>query len=156
MKHGSSLTGSGNVLASASAFSHLQELMVRRGQLINRRATLMRNHHSAAVTEKKLVEVTAEIIAEETRIEEQQMRLEEWDKKIAPRLQDIEYSGNTIARHARYIQANAEALPARPAWEAKARESLGQAEIDLRTALALIQMAQRRYDAMQIISEAAE
>ena len=84
------------------------------------------------------------------------MRLEAWDKRVGPKLQDLEYSGNTIARHARYIQANIKELPARPAWETLARDSLGKAEIELRTALAVVQMAQRQYDAMQIIAEAAE
>lgn len=139
-------TGSGNVLASASVLSRLQELMIKRGQLINRRAALIRGHHSAAVTERKLIEITAEIMEEE-------MRLEDWDKRIGPRLQDLEYSGNTIARHARYIQANIKALPARPAWETLARDSLGKAETDLRVALAVVQAAQRQYDAMQIIAE---
>jgi hypothetical protein len=138
-----------NQSASVPSFLRLQHLMVRRGELIERRAELIRGHQSAGAVEKKLIDITAEIMEEE-------MRLEEWDRRIAPKLQDLEYCGNTIARHARHIEATIKNLDARPAWETKARDSLNQAEIELRIALAVVQMAQWRYDALQIISEAAE
>jgi hypothetical protein len=150
------MQGSGNQSASASSFSRLQKLMIKRGEMIEKKADLLRGHQPTAVIERKLIAVTAEIIAEETRLEEEKVRLKEWDRRIAPKLQDLEYCGNTIARHARHIEATIRNLDARPAWETKARESLGQAEIELRTALAVVQMAQRRYDAMQVIAEAAE
>lgn len=78
--------------------------------------------------------------------------LAEWDKRIGPRLNDIEYSGNAIARHARYIQDRTTTLPARPAWESKAREVLNEAEIELRMALAVIQVAQKEYDNLPVLS----
>lgn len=84
------------------------------------------------------------------------MRLDEWDKRIGPRLQDIEYSSKTIARHARYIQANARNLPARPAWETLARAALDDAEAELRIGLAVVQATRSHYDALQVIAEAAE
>ena len=78
------------------------------------------------------------------------MDLEEWDRRIGPRLQDIEYSGNAIARHARHIQEKTHALPVRPAWESKARNSLNEAEKELRVALAMVKTAQNAYDNLSV------
>lgn len=76
--------------------------------------------------------------------------MEAWNKRIAPRLNDIEYSSNAIARHARYIQQNSQYLPCRPAWETKARDSLNEAERKLRVALAVVKTAQIAYDNLPV------
>lgn len=78
--------------------------------------------------------------------------MENWDKRIAPRLHDIEYSSNAIARHARYIQHNSQCLPSRPAWESKARDALNEAERELRIALAVVKTAQSFYDNLPVMA----
>lgn len=85
------------------------------------------------------------------------MRLEEWDKRISPKLQDIEYCSSSIARNARHLQVAAHLLPARPEWLTKARDHLDAAERELRFALATVQAAKQRYDnSVPVILEAAE
>lgn len=79
-----------------------------------------------------------------------------WEKRIAPRLQDLEYCGNTIARHARHIQNAAGSLPVRPAWETKAQESLATAERELQIALAVVRAAKDQYANLPVMLEAAE
>lgn len=85
------------------------------------------------------------------------MKIEEWDKRISPKLQEIEYCGSSIARNARHLQIAAHLLPARPEWLTKARDELDQAERDLRFALATVKAAKDRYDnCVPVIAEAAE
>lgn len=78
------------------------------------------------------------------------MSLDDWDKRIAPRLQDLEYCGNKIAYYARHIALNAQNLPCRPSWETLARDALETAEKDLRVALAVVQAAKEKYDTAPI------
>lgn len=82
----------------------------------------------------------------------QKVNLDEWDQRIGPRLQDLEFSGESIARNSRIIQNCIGALPVRPAWESKAREALNNAEIELRMALAVVQTAQRAYDNLPVVT----
>ena len=79
--------------------------------------------------------------------------LDEWDHRISPKLQDLEYCSGKIAFHTRCIQSAAATLPMRPAWQTKARESLSEAEKELRIALAVVQAARRRYDDAPIMIE---
>lgn len=79
--------------------------------------------------------------------------LDEWDHRISPKLQDLEYCSGKIAFHTRCIQAAVATLPTRPAWQTRAREGLNEAEKELRIALAVVQAAQRRYDDAPIMIE---
>ena len=84
------------------------------------------------------------------------INLDAWDQRIAPRLQDLEYYGNSIARCSRGIAMAVGSLPVRPAWETKAMESLDAAERDLRVALAVIKTAKEQYGNLPVMAEAAE
>ncbi len=81
--------------------------------------------------------------------------LTEWDEKIAPRLQALEYSGLRIAEHAAMVQ-RAASFPCRPAWDTLARDALNKAEEQLRVALAVVKAAQEQYDNAPVMYEAAE
>lgn len=83
----------------------------------------------------------------------QHIPLTEWDKKLGPRLQDLEYCGSRIAFYARHIQALISTLPIRPSWESLARCELNNAERELRVALAIVKAAQKLYDDAPVVTE---
>lgn len=81
------------------------------------------------------------------------MKLEDWDRRIAPHLQAIGSCYVRIAVEASKLQHHLEDLPARPAWETLARDNLNKLEVMLRQLLAATQAMQRRYDDLPIIIE---
>ena len=84
------------------------------------------------------------------------MHLDDWDKRIDIKLQDLDYCSGKMAFYSRHIQFLAQTLPMRPAWQTKARDELNKAETELRIALSIVQAAQRSYDHAPVIVEAAE
>ena len=66
------------------------------------------------------------------------MTLEDWDKKISPRLQIIEASAASVKRHA-------EALICRPDFETLAEDQLCKAHTALLNALTVIEDARAVY-----------
>ena len=84
------------------------------------------------------------------------MKLDQWDKKISPYLQDIRYYSDWIGYSARNLQYAAQHLPARPAWETLAREELTKAIVEMHTVIHALEGALKRYDDLPIIVEAAE
>jgi hypothetical protein len=84
------------------------------------------------------------------------MSMMEWNQRIAPRLQDLEYCGSQIARYGRHIQNSVATLPIRPAWETKAHDALCTAEKELQIALAHVRTMKEQYEQIPVMSEAAE
>ena len=81
------------------------------------------------------------------------MRLDEWDKRIAPRLNKIQGASGWLAYYAKDLQSAINGLSARPAWETLAREYLNNAESELMMALAVVRATRDTYDNLPIIIE---
>jgi hypothetical protein len=81
------------------------------------------------------------------------MKLAEWDKNIAPKLNKISGAAGWLCHYAKDIQSAANALPARPAWESLAREYLNSAERELMIALATVRGVRDVYDNLPVIVE---
>jgi hypothetical protein len=81
------------------------------------------------------------------------MKLEDWDRRIAPHLQAIGRCYARMAIEGSKLQNHLDDLPARPAWNTLARDNLNKLETMLRVLLAATQAAQRRYDDLPIIIE---
>jgi hypothetical protein len=84
------------------------------------------------------------------------MKMEEWDRRIAPRLNKVQGAAGWLEYHAKQLQAAIGGLEARPAWETLAREYLNSAERELLVALAVVRATRDIYDNLPIIVEHAE
>lgn len=81
------------------------------------------------------------------------MTLNEWDKRIAPRLNKIQGVSGWLSYYAKDLQSAVTGLEARPAWTTLAREYLNEAEKDLMIALSVVRAARDVYDDLPIIVE---
>jgi len=81
------------------------------------------------------------------------MTLDEWDRRIAPRLNKIQGASGWLSHYAKDLQSSINGLSARPAWETLAREYLNTAERELMMALAVVRATRDIYDNLPIIIE---
>lgn len=81
------------------------------------------------------------------------MRLDEWDKRIAPRLNKVQGSAGWLEYHAKQLQAAIEGLDARPAWNTLASEYLNKAEHELMIALAMVRAVRELYNNLPVLVE---
>jgi len=84
------------------------------------------------------------------------MRLDEWDKRIAPRLNKIQGVAGWLEHYAKNLQSAVAGLDARPAWETLAREYLNNAERELMVALAVVRATRDVYDNLPVLVAHAE
>ena len=82
--------------------------------------------------------------------------MKQWDGKVAPNLSAIEGRCQWLAHYSRDLVSLVERLPIRPAWMSRARDELDTAERELTIALAKVKEAQRQYDNLPRMMEAAE
>ena len=81
------------------------------------------------------------------------MKMEEWDRRVAPRLNKVQGAAGWLEYHAKQLQAAIGGLDARPAWETLAREYLNKAEQELLIALAMVRATRDTYDNLPVIVE---
>lgn len=79
------------------------------------------------------------------------MKMEEWDKRIAPRLNKVQGAAGWLEYHAKQLQTAIGGLEARPAWETLAREYLNSAERELMVALAVVRATRDIYDNLPVL-----
>ena len=81
------------------------------------------------------------------------MNLNDWDRRIAPRLNKVQGAAGWLEYHAKQLQGAIGGLEARPAWETLAREYLNRAEQELMVALAVVRATRDSYDNLPVIVE---
>ena len=82
--------------------------------------------------------------------------MKQWDGQTQPGLHNIRWACERIQKYANDVQQAALHLPCRPAWQTWARDDLDKAERELTAALARVRDAQRQYDNLPRMMEAAE
>jgi len=82
------------------------------------------------------------------------MTLKEWDKQIAPHLQEIESYAKLTGANARMLTSAVRTLPSRPEWETRAAFELAATERELMAALATVRAARKLYADVPITDEA--
>jgi hypothetical protein len=82
------------------------------------------------------------------------MTLSQWDKEIAPHLQEIESYAKLTGANSRMLTSAIRTLPARPDWETRAAFELAATERELMAALATVRAARKLYADKQVTNEA--
>lgn len=75
------------------------------------------------------------------------MRIDQWDREIAPYLQGVERDASWLEQNAAGLQRKVHILSARPDWETKAQDGMARAEAALARALEAVRAARAEYEA---------
>jgi len=82
--------------------------------------------------------------------------MHEWDKRIAPRLQNIEHCASKLDYYAAMVEEELKNLPMRPVWLTRARDTLSTSQKALVKALEANTSAIEKYDDLPVMIESFE
>ena len=78
--------------------------------------------------------------------------LDQWDKDVAPHLQEIEWSSGWVRRYIAKIMSACHAIAARPSWDTKAEDELDRTIAFLEEAVAGLRRAKELYSSRKLDS----